>query len=111
MYLTFIICIFAAFILYTWFQTLEGNKQVVFYLATCLLCTLLAFKAGQENILPINVSEKTKNLDEIKALNQERITFLEKSISDYKKSEGAMKAKEEPKVLPKPPSTADQIPK
>ncbi len=111
MYLTFIICIFTALILYAWVQTLEGNKEVFFYLAICLLSSLLSFKAGQENILPIAISENTTNLNEIKVLNQERITFLEKAISDYKKSEGTLKAKEEPKVLPKPPSIVDKIPK
>ncbi len=113
MYLTIIICILVMFIMYAWVQALEGNKQVVFHLAICLLCTLLAFKAGQENILPVQISSKTKNLEEINNLNKERISFLEKIIKNYKKSEELMneKIKEEPKIPPKKNSTEELIPK
>lgn len=113
MYLTIIICILAIFIMYAWVQAIEGNKQVVFHLAVCILCTLLAFKAGQENILPIKMSSNTKNLAELKSLNKERILFLEEKIKEYKASEALFdqKQKEETIVPSNTKNTHDLIPK
>lgn len=113
MYLTIIICILVMFIMYAWVQAIEGNKHVIFHLAVCILCTLLAFKAGQENILPVKISSNTRNLEEIKALNKERITFLENAIKDYKTSEELInsKQKEETTVPSNQRNNHDFIPK
>lgn len=91
MYLILLICIFSVFVLYSWIKTLENNKQSVFYLAICIVCSILSFEVGKENLLPIQITENTHNLTEIQSINKERISFLENVIYEYKNDETKIK--------------------